>query len=51
MRSKRNAVDYSRSDVGRSGKTFQTNGQPYLHRTGETNCAPSKVHKDYLTPL
>ena len=50
MFSKRNTGDYSARDSGRGWK-FQMHGHPYFHRTGEADCAPSKVHKDYLARL
>jgi hypothetical protein len=51
MLSKGNTVDHAPSDIGRRRKTFQTRTRSYLQRTGETGCASSKVHKDYLARL
>jgi len=51
MLSKGNTVDHASSDIGRRRKTSQTHTRSYLHRSGETGCAPSKVHKDYLARL
>jgi len=50
MSSKGNTVDHAPSDIG-GRKTFQTHTRSYLHRTGETGCAPTRVHKDYLARL
>ncbi len=51
MLSERDAVDYSPSDLGRAWEAFQIHGHPYFHRPGEADCAPSKVHEDYLARL